>query len=232
MVLEEGQIVLCTVTKIVGTTVFVKIDDFNKEGTIITSEIAPGRIRNLRDYVVPNKKIVCKILRIDNKGHIDLSLRRVTIKEQKEAKEMHKKEKSLSATLKTILKNADSVIQKIKEKASLADFFEEAKEKPSQLDDLMSKQESEKILKILNEKKEKEVSVKKNFMLSCRQEDGIKRIKSILPPETTYLAAGKFSIEIKDKNYKDANHKVDEILKEVESKAKENKCIFEVPKQK
>jgi translation initiation factor 2 alpha subunit (eIF-2alpha) len=75
MELEEGTVVLCTVTKIVGTSVFVKLDDYNKEATIITSEIAPGRIRNLRDYVVPNKKIVCKILRIDNKGQIDLSLR-------------------------------------------------------------------------------------------------------------------------------------------------------------
>ena len=61
--LEEGQIVLCTVEKILGTTVFVKIEG-NGEGTITTSEISPGRIRNLRDYVVPGKKIVCKILSI------------------------------------------------------------------------------------------------------------------------------------------------------------------------
>ena len=58
--LEEGQIVLCTVEKILGTTVFVKIEN-NGEGTLTTSEISPGRIRNLRDYVVIGKKIVCKI---------------------------------------------------------------------------------------------------------------------------------------------------------------------------
>ena len=57
----EGQIVLGTVSKIVGTTVFVEIEG-NGEATLITSEISPGRIRNLRDYVVPGKKIVCKIL--------------------------------------------------------------------------------------------------------------------------------------------------------------------------
>ena len=232
MQLEVGKIVFCTVKKIVGTTVFVSIDGYNKEGTIMTSEIAPGRIRNLRDYVVPNKKIVCKILRMDDKGHIDLSLRRVSIKEQKEVKEMYKKEKSLVATLKTILKNAEEIIEKIKEKESLVDFFEDVEEKPEKLDSLMSKQESEKLIKILSEKKEREVFVKKKFLLSCRQEDGIKRIKSILPKEATYLAGGTFSVEVKDTNYKDANHKVDEILKEVESKAKENRCIFELPKQK
>ncbi len=80
--MEEGDIVLCTVVKIERTTVFVKLED-GKEGTINTSEIAPGRIRNLRDYVVPDKKIVCKILSIDPKGNINLSLRRVTTKEKK-----------------------------------------------------------------------------------------------------------------------------------------------------
>jgi translation initiation factor 2 subunit 1 len=42
------------------------------------SEVSPGRIRNLRDFVVEGKKIVCAVLRINReKGHIDLSLRRV-----------------------------------------------------------------------------------------------------------------------------------------------------------
>ena len=80
--LEEGQIVLCTVEKIVGTTVFVKIQE-DGEGTLITSEISPGRIRNLRDYVVPGKKIVCKILHIRG-NRIHLSLRRVKQNEKKE----------------------------------------------------------------------------------------------------------------------------------------------------
>ena len=62
------------------------------EGTIITSEIAPGRIRNLRDYVVPKKKIVCKVLRISG-NRIDLSLRRVTQKEKKEVLEQFQQEK-------------------------------------------------------------------------------------------------------------------------------------------
>ena len=82
---EEGDLVLCTVDRIVGTVVFVKIKSKDKEieGSIVLSEIAPGRIRNLRDYVVPKKKIVCKILRIKGEN-IELSLRRVSQKERKE----------------------------------------------------------------------------------------------------------------------------------------------------
>ena len=91
MNLEEGEIVSCVVDRIVGTIVFVKISG-NGEGSIILSEIAPGRIRNLRNYVVPKKKIVCKILKIGDSGNIYLSLRRVTQKEKKEVLEQEKQE--------------------------------------------------------------------------------------------------------------------------------------------
>src|SRR5271157_4682097 len=99
--LEEGDNVLCTVDRIIGANVFVKIEG-DGEGIIITSEIAPGRIRNLRDYVVPKKKIVCKVLRVYG-DRIDLSLRRVTQKEQKEIMEEYKLERSYLNILKTIL---------------------------------------------------------------------------------------------------------------------------------
>lgn len=227
--LEEGQIVLCTVKNIVGTTVFVKIEDYNKEGTIVTSEIAPGRIRNLRDYVVPNKKIVCKILRID-KEHLDLSLRRVTAKEKKELLEFYEREKNLIATLKTISKEPEKIIEKIKQNSSLVDFFEHAKENPSLLDTIISKDEATKLLKILKEKKEKEVIVKKKFSLTSQAEDGIIKIKKIVPQDATYIAAGKFLIAIKNKNYKDANSKINEILQNIEKKAKQENCVFSVEK--
>ena len=115
MTFEVGDIVLCTVDRIVGTIVFVKIPLNGKEieGSIVMSEIAPGRIRNLRDYVVPKKKIVCKVLRISG-DRIDLSLRRVTLKEQKEIKEQYKQEKSYKSILKSVLeKKAEGIIKEI-----------------------------------------------------------------------------------------------------------------------
>ena len=229
--LEEGQIVLCTVKNIEGTAVFCKIDDYEKEGTMITSEVAPGRIRNLRDYVSPGRKIVCKVLKID-KENIYLSLRRVTAKERKEVLEIYEKERNLAATIKTISKEADNIIKKIKQESSLVDFLEQAKQEPELLENLMSKEEAEKLLKILKEKKEKEVVVKKKFSLKSEAEDGIVRIKKILPEDKniTYLAAGRFSIEIKNKDYKDANAKLQQILQDIEKKAKQEGCVFSVEK--
>src|SRR3990167_8225509 len=75
---EEDELVLCTVTKIFHNGVFVDLDEYAKGGMIHISEVSPGRIRNIRDFVVEGKKVVCKVLRVDGeKGHIDLSLRRV-----------------------------------------------------------------------------------------------------------------------------------------------------------
>ena len=99
--LEEGQIVLCTVDTIVGTSVFVKIEGYG-EGTISTSEISPGRIRNLRDFVVPGKKIVCRILNIKG-DKIYLSLRRVKQQEKKELLDKLSKEKSFTSIIRTVV---------------------------------------------------------------------------------------------------------------------------------
>ncbi len=84
---------MCTVDKIAGTVVFVTIDG-NGQGSIVLSEIAPGRIRNLRNYVVPKKRIICKVLKI-SRDYVALSLRRVTQKERKELLNQYKQEKKL-----------------------------------------------------------------------------------------------------------------------------------------
>lgn len=227
--IQEGDLVLCTVDKIVGTTVFVKIED-GGEGTIITSEVAPGRIRNLRDYVIPNKKIVCKVLSTEGKN-IHLSLRRVTAKERKEVMDKYAKEKSAVAILKSIAKNGEEISKKIKEKEkSLNDFFEKAKENPKILEGYLNKEELEKLLEILKERKEKEISVKKEFKMSSIQENGLILIKDILAPykgEVIYLAAGRYLIKVIGNSYKEANHKLEKILEEIEKKAKSLHVQFE-----
>ena len=140
---EQGDTLLCTVDRILGTTVFVILPN-NKEGTIILSEIAPGRIRNLRDYVVPKKTIVCKVLRA-NGENVHLSLRRVTLKEKKEVLEQAKQEKSYEAILKTILKEeAKSAIFEIKEFSSVYEFLQQAKESSKELEKLVGKESAKK----------------------------------------------------------------------------------------
>jgi len=229
--LEESQIVLCTVDKIVGTTVFVKIEG-NGEGTITTSEISPGRIRNLRDYVVPGKKIVCKILNI-RENKIYLSLRRVKQKEKKELLDKISKERSYKAILKTVLKDPDEIIEKITNQRSLIDFFEDLKTQPSLIEKYVNKKDAEKIIKILETKKEKPKEIKQVFNLSNNSPNGIIVVKSILQDscenakcDINYLAAGKYKLALKGKDYKKIKTEVNEVLNKIEKLAKKQNSEF------
>ena len=119
---EEGDLLLCTVSKIYYNSVFVNLDEFpGKSGMIHISEIAPGRIRNIRDYVVEGKKVVCKVLRIDiEKGYIDLSLRRVTEGQKREKideiKQEQKAEKIVEHLSKELKKDLNDVYTQLSEK--------------------------------------------------------------------------------------------------------------------
>ena len=92
---EESDLVLCTVTSVQYHSVFVDIDEYGKSWMIHISEVSPGRIRNIRDFVKEGKKIVCKVLRInEEKGYIDLSLRRVNESEKRRKIDDIKKEQN------------------------------------------------------------------------------------------------------------------------------------------
>ena len=232
MELEVGDVVLCTVDRIVGTIVFVRIQDHG-EGSIIMSEIAPGRIRNLRDYVVPKKKIVCKVLRISNNRNIDLSLRRVTQKEKKEILEKEKQEKGYTSILKTVLKEkANKVIEEILNEDNLFSFLEEAKENPKKLEKLVGKDYAKKILEILKSQKSKKTIIKKEFFLTTTEPDGLEKIKNILKKtkeiDIKYISAGKYSIKTESENAKESDNKLKDFLSEIEKKSKQKNISFSI----
>lgn len=229
---EEGEIVLCTVDRIIGTNVFVKIDGEEKEGSINLSEIAPGRIRNLRDYVFPKKRIVCKILRTSGES-INLSLRRVTQKERNELLESKNQEKSYEKILKTILKEkAEEVIEKIKKKESIYEFLKEAKENPKFLEELTGKEDSKKIIDIINQEKQKKAILKKEIILTTTHPNGLELLKEILgnikDVEIKTISAGKYSLKKESEDLKKTDNDLKNILLDIESKSKKNGMQFSI----
>lgn len=224
MKLEIGDKVLCTVDRVVGTGVFVKIDNNGVEGEIIMSEIAPGRIRNLRDYVVPKKKIVCKVLRISDSGNIELSLRRVTQKEKKEVLEKDNQEKSYLKILKSILGEIPEDILKEIEKEGIIFFMDNVRDNPKILEDIIGKENAKKIVDILNNQKKKKTIVKKELHLTTLNPNGITLIKKILSLfkdiEVKYIAAGKYSLSLESEDVKNADKKIKEAADSAEKEAK------------
>jgi len=234
MNLEEGDLVLCVVERIERTVVFVKVlltSGEEIEGSIVTSEIAPGRIRNIRDYVVPKKKIVCKVLRISQSGNVELSFRRVTPKEKKEMMESEKEEKSLKSILKSVMhEKAEKIISEILKEEKLINFFQNAKQNPKKLEKIFGKKESVKIIEILNSQKEKKAILKKEITLKSFAPEGLEAIKEILgnvkKADVRYISAGKYLIKAESNSMKESDKIIKEIEEQIEKSAKKRGAEF------
>ncbi len=229
MAVKEDDVVLCTVKSIEGTTVFLELED-GEQASMVMSEVAAGRIRNLREYVSPNKKIVCKVLKILN-GHAQLSLRRVTGKEREEMQKKYKKEKTFQSLLKTIIPNYEPILSKIKETYEIGDFFDLAREQPGLLAKYLPPKEAEQFANLLKEKKEKEKEVKSIIVIKTSAPKGIEDLRYVLDEKDViirYLGSSRFLIRTLGKDFKEANGKLQEALEQIEKKAKEKKVSLEI----
>jgi len=118
---SEGELVMCEVTNVYNNGVFVKLIEYDKQGFIHISEVSPGRIRNLNDFVRVGKVIICKVLRVDKeKGHIDLSLRRVNESQRRmkseEIKQEQKAEKIIELAAKDLHMKKEELYNIVSEK--------------------------------------------------------------------------------------------------------------------
>ena len=225
----EGDLVLCTITKIHYHSVFATLDEYhNRSGMIHISEISPGRIRNINDFVQEGKKIVCKILRIDQeKGHIDLSLRRVSDNQKRKKIDEIKQEQKVEKILEFVAKQLKTDVKKffhdvsdkmLKRYDSVMKGFEEVVLGNVTLEELgIDKAHVAKLSEVVGQRvKPPEVVVKGELKLVSFAPDGVELVKkALLKAEEKvkdkdafirYKGAGKFIVEVKDNNYKDAEH--------------------------
>lgn len=231
---EEDELVLCTVTNVFHNGVFVDADEYGRSGMIHISEVSPGRIRNMRDFVEEGKKIVCKVLRVDKeKGHIDLSLRRVNERQKKEKvneiKQEQKAEKIMEFAAKKLSRDIkqfyNDVSQKILEKYGLINLcFEDIVKGNTSFEKLgIDKAISDVLTECVRERmKPTEVFVEKQLMLKSYLPDGVDIIKGALKEALykdditiLYEGAGRYKVKVKSGEYKDA----EKILEKSISKA-------------
>lgn len=116
---DEGELVLCIVRKILPHSVFVDLMEYaNREAMIHISEIAPGRIRNIRDYVKEGKQVVCKVLQLNReRGTIDLSLRRVSLQQRLKKEEDYKQEQKAEKILEFVAHKLKTTLEEVYAKA-------------------------------------------------------------------------------------------------------------------
>jgi translation initiation factor 2 subunit 1 len=243
---EENEIVLCQVTKIYPNSVFVNLLEYKDSGMIHISEVSPGRIRNLRDYVSVGKQIVCKIIKLDReRGHIDLSLRRVNSNQRKEKLEEIKQELKAESILKSVSKKISMPVLDVYKKVSepilkeyvyLYDAFRDVAEGETSLEKLGVIPQIAKELNdvILDKFKPEKIIIQGKLELQTYDSAGVDKIKKTLQSiekvsETIsihYLGGGRYRIIVEDFDYIPAEKdlkKVQEIIDQFNDKLSEAK---------
>ena len=231
---EEDSLVLCTVTNIHFHSVFAKLDLYhNKTGLIHISEISPGRIRNIRDFVVEGKKVVCKVLRVDKKtGHIDLSLRRVNDNQKRKKINEIKQEQKAEKIIEQIAKNNNinpkdlyrGLSEKIFQKYSdLTSCFKEVVKKEEVLEKLdIEKDIITQLVDIIKVRfKEEDVIIGGALKLKSYDPEGLMIIKKALENAEasddavtlSYKGGGTYNIQVQSKTYKEAEKILDKAIK-------------------
>lgn len=234
---EEDDLVVCTVKKILFHSIFVTLDEYNSlEGMIHISEIAPGRIRNIRDYVREGKQLICKVLKVyPDKKQFDLSLRRVSAAASKaknqEFKQEQKAEKMLEVVAHNLKKDLKNVYEnagyKILEKYSL---LMPCLQDVAQRGDIVFKEikiapdYAKAILEVIKERiKPLEITTNITLSLKSNASNGIDVIKKALGEgeklaekekyrfEILYLGAPKYRISVTSSSPKESRENAEKI---------------------
>tara|TARA_Y100000310_G_C20699289_1_gene828200 strand:- start:6046 stop:6840 length:795 start_codon:yes stop_codon:yes gene_type:complete len=255
---QENEIVVCNIKKISFHSIFATLEEYERlDGMIHISEIAPGRIRNIRDYVKEGKKVVCIVLRVDKvKHHIDLSLRRVSMSLRNRKNEEYKQELKAEKLLENIA---------FQMKVKLPEVFKEigfklidkydllflglldiAANGKKAIADLKINPKYEKVLvELVKERiKPPEFEVHEKVILQSYSSQGIEDIKQVLKATSefakkkkidfslVYISAPKYRIGIKASDKVTAINQLNETMEVMEKEAKKAKVSIEILQKK
>ncbi|MBN1332187.1 MAG: S1 RNA-binding domain-containing protein [Synergistales bacterium] len=101
--LEVGAIVDCVVEQVMPYGAFVKLSS-GKKGMIHISELSHNYVKKVEDILKVEQQVKAKIIKIDDKGRIDLSIKQLESRPprpQKQGMDEDSFEKKLSSFLKT-----------------------------------------------------------------------------------------------------------------------------------
>ncbi len=235
---EVGDLVIATVSRIIPQGAYVKLDDYgDREGFLHISEVSTTWVRNLRDFVREGRKLVLKVLRISmDRGHIDLSLKRVGERERQETLLEWKRRQRGQSMLKLLSQRMNLPLSKVNEDigrrleeqfGGAYEAFEEVREKGETSlaktglpDDIVKAISSVALEKV----KIPRVEVAGILELTCLKPNGVDVIKKILSGvrvvrkglnanvNVYVIGAPKYRVEVSAKNYKEAEKVLQDVV--------------------
>jgi translation initiation factor 2 subunit 1 len=242
---ESGELVLGTVESIFKQGAFISLDEYGKKrGMLHLSEISLKWVRNIRDYVREGQKVVLLVLKVNpQRGHIDLSLRRVTDAQRKEklqeTKQKQRAEKLFELVEKELKLSADDIAAMKKELfekfGSVYGGLEAIATDDSALDGLRIDKKLKPSLLTLIKKNIKAslVNVTGYVELKSYEVDGIGIIRGSLKKikdyktecdmNVTYVSAPLYRVRVRAKDYKSAERALKNSVEACITHIRENK---------
>ena len=243
---ETGELVICTVKNVSSHSAFLNLEEYDGEGMLHISQVAYGRIRNIKDYVKPGKRMICRVTRVNpEKGYIDLSLKTVSQNDEKAKIKEYRRERRIDSFLQVLakkhdLKKIEDVEKKIvREYGSLSEFarhdYEDFFKK------LMLKGFEKDFTHFIESDldKKKDVEIKVEIEAYSLEGDGVSRVKNFFKKlgatdpklEFEYLGSSKFLFRIKSKDYKKSETRLARIKQAVEKAGAEEKVVFKIDRK-
>jgi translation initiation factor 2 subunit 1 len=242
---EYDELVIATIKKIFPYGAFCYLEEYNKEGFIHISEVAPRWIKNIHNFLKEGQRVVGRVYRIvPEKNLIDISLKRVSDADQIRKLESFKRNKRVvkllevakAKTKKTTKLTIEEVRSKLEQtygdsylafELAAAEGIEGLKKAELPEDWATAIAEVAKD----NIKKQKRI-ITGVLSLQSTQSNGIEIIKSALNitnAEFIYLGAPNYMISVESDDYKKCEKRmkqiVDEVAKVVEKSG--GTCKFE-----
>ncbi|MBD3405805.1 MAG: translation initiation factor IF-2 subunit alpha [Candidatus Lokiarchaeota archaeon] len=126
---NPDEYVVAVASKVTPYGAYVMLPEYgDKEGFIHISEVSSTWVRNIRNHIQENQRIVVRVLKVDSyKEHIDCSLRRVSAEAKKAKNNEWKRSQKAEKLLELIAKDSDMSLEEVYEAIGwpMEDYFGE-----------------------------------------------------------------------------------------------------------
>lgn len=240
----EGEMIIGRVAKVNPYSAFIKLDEYPIEGMIHISEVARKWVKDIRTWVKEGNTVVCLVLGVEkDKGHVNLSLKRVDQYEKNRRLQQWKRDSKgekflLSLAKEAGLKGEEEMYGRIgfaiqESFKDMLEVFELAQKEGVEglVRRGLPKDWAQKIEKMALEKiAQKETTIKGFLALKCPAGDGIETIKKALTEakkayglDIRYIAAGKYSMTMVTKDPKKGQKVVEEASSQIKTEVEKSR---------
>ncbi len=225
---QRGELVIANVERVVGYGAFVRLEEYdNKQGMVSIAEFSQKWVKNPRNHLREGQKAVLKVLAVrKDRGHIDLSLKKVNDNERRNKLKEYKLEKRVNKLIEHFAEKHGKKPEDIRKMLSgqlIEDYgslYEAFIQVANEAEDLKKYLPDEKmrmdlVTLIRDNIKPMRVSIKGYMSIFSEEGDGVGLLKEALitgegafPEEVdgriTYVAPPNYRIDITADDYKTA----------------------------